>query len=117
PNPMKSRLNPFLALLILASTAHGAAKIWDITPLDGATITAGNGDWLTGGPNWNDGTTDSTWITGDTATFQAGDDLGSHLVTVTGPITTGNGSITERSLAFNHSGFTLQAATAQTVTL
>ena len=111
---MKSKLNPFLALLILATPARGAAKIWDTTAGDGATITAGSGDWLSDGPNWNTGTADSTWVTGDMATFQAADDLGFRIVTITGPITTGN---TASSLVFNNSGFTLQAAATQTVLL
>lgn len=111
---MKPRINPFLALLVLTTGVHGAAKTWDVTQGDGATITAGNGTWLTNGPNWNSGTGDSTWIAGDTATFQADDDLGNHLVTVGGPVTTGQ---TMTALTFVNSGYTLQAATPQTVTL
>lgn len=113
---MKSKTNPLLALFILTASVHGAAKTWDVTPGDGASITAGGGTWLTDGPNWNTGTGDSTWAAGDTATFQAADDFGTYSVTVGGPIATG--LVTSLpSLAFNNSGFTLQAATAQTITM
>ena len=108
---MKSKINPFLALLILTSSVH--AKIWDTTQGDGATITPGNGTWTTGGVNWNTGAADSTWVAGDTATFQATNDLGTYAVTVGGAITTALAP----GLTFSNSGFTLQAASAQTVTL
>jgi fibronectin-binding autotransporter adhesin len=111
---MKPRLNPFLALLTFTSGVHGANKIWDVTPGDGATITAGSGIWTTGGPNWNTGSGDSTWAaTGDNAVFQADDDLGFHVITVGGAITTAQ----TPGLTFNNSGFTLQAATPQAVTV
>ena len=111
---MKPRINPFLALLTLTSGVHGAAKIWDVVPGDGATITAGSGTWTTGGANWNTGAADSTWVAGDTATFQAADDLGSHIVIVGGAITTGQAVA---GLTFSQSGFTVQAASAQTITV
>jgi autotransporter-associated beta strand protein len=110
---MKPKIIPILALFIFTSSVHGAAKTWDVIPGDGATITAGNGTWLTGGPNWNTGTADSTWVAADTATFQAADDLGSYTVSVGGAITTGP----TPGLAFSNSGFTLQATTAQAVTV
>jgi autotransporter-associated beta strand protein len=111
---MKPRINPILALLTFTGGVHGANKIWDVTPGDGATITAGSGTWTTGGPNWNTGTGDSTWAaTGDNAIFQAADDLGSPVVTVGGAITTAQ----TPGLTFSNSGFTLQAATPQTVTV
>lgn len=111
---MKPKINPFLALLILTSSVQGAAKIWDVTQGDGANITAGSGLWTTGGPNWNTGSADSTWAaTGDAATFQAADDLGSYTVTVGGAITTAQ----TPGLTFSNSGFTLQATTAQAVTV
>jgi autotransporter-associated beta strand protein len=111
---MKPSINPFLALLTLTTGVHGAAKIWDITQGDGATITAGSGIWLTGGPNWNTGAADSTWVAGDTASFQAADDLGNHLVAVGGPITTGQAV---PAITLSNSGFTLQATAAQTITM
>jgi autotransporter-associated beta strand protein len=111
---MNSRLNPFLALLTLSTGVHGAAKIWDITQGDGVTITAGSGTWLTGGPNWNTGSADSTWAAGDTATFQAANDLGNHVVTVGGAITTGQ---SVPAITLSNSGFTLQATSAQIVTM
>ncbi|WP_319800657.1 beta strand repeat-containing protein [Luteolibacter arcticus] len=111
---MKPSINPFLALLTLTTGVHGAAKIWDIVPGDGATITAGSGTWLTGGPNWNTGAADSTWVAGDTATFQAADDLGNHLVTVGGAITTGQAV---PAITLSNSGFTLLATSAQIVTM
>jgi autotransporter-associated beta strand protein len=111
---MKSVVNPFLALLLLAPSVHATAKIWDITPGDGSTITAGSGNWLTDGPNWNTGAGDATWTAGDTATFQAADDLGTHAITVGGAVSTGQ---TASSLTFSNSGFTLRAAAPQTVGL
>jgi autotransporter-associated beta strand protein len=110
---MKSKINPILALFILTSSVHGATKIWDVVQGDGGTITAGNGTWTTDGPNWNTGSGDSIWIAADNAVFQADDDLGSHIVAVGGAITTAPSP----GLAFTHSGFTLQAATAQTITV
>ncbi|MES2476512.1 MAG: autotransporter-associated beta strand repeat-containing protein [Verrucomicrobiota bacterium] len=110
---MKSKINPYIALLIFTPSVHAAVKIWDVVPSDGATITAGSGTWTTGGPNWNTGSTDSTWGAADTATFQAADDVGNHLVTVGGPITTGP----TPGLTFSNSGFILQATTAQAVTV
>jgi autotransporter-associated beta strand protein len=110
---MKSKINPILALFILTSSVPAASKIWDVVPGDSGTITAGSGTWLTGGSNWNTGSADSTWVAADTATFQAADDLGSHIVTVGGAITTGP----TPGLSFSNSGFTLQAAAPQTVTV
>ncbi|MEK7951376.1 beta strand repeat-containing protein [Luteolibacter soli] len=111
---MRPKTTPLLALFVLTASAHGAAQIWDVTQGDGSTVTGGSGTWLNGGPNWNNGTTDSTWATGDTATFQAANDLGTYAVTVGDPITTGQ-SVT--SLTFNNSGYTLRAAAAQTISL
>lgn len=111
---MKPRINSFLALLVMTTGVYGAAKTWDVTQGDDATITAGNGIWLTNGANWNTGAGDSTWIAGDTGTFQAENDLGNHAITVGGPVTTGQ---TVTALTFVNSGYTLQAVTAQTVTL
>lgn len=113
---MKSKINPFLALFILTSSVHAAPKIWDIVQGDGGTITAGSGTWTTGGPNWNTGSGDSSWISGsvpDSAIFQAADDLGSHTITVGGAIITAQ----TPGLTFGNSGFTLQAATPQAVTV
>ncbi|GAA5126374.1 autotransporter-associated beta strand repeat-containing protein [Luteolibacter yonseiensis] len=113
---MKSKTNPFLALLVFTTGVHAAPKIWDVTPGDGASVTAGSGTWLTDGPNWNTGTADSTWAAGDTATFQAADDLGTHVVTVGGPIATGQ-TVGVSSITFSNSGFILQAANARTITM
>lgn len=113
---MKPRINPFLALLTLTSGVHGANKIWDVVQGDGAAITAGSGTWTTGGPNWNTGSGDSTWVSGtspDSAIFQAADDLGTHVVTVGGAITTAQ----TPGLTFSNSGFILQATTPQVVTV
>jgi len=113
---MKPSINPFLALLTLTTGVHGATKIWDVAQGDGATITAGSGTWTTGGPNWNTGSADSIWVSGstpDSAIFQAADDLGAHVVTVGGAITTAQ----TPGLTFSNSGFTLQATTAQAVTV
>ncbi|MEO5714136.1 MAG: autotransporter-associated beta strand repeat-containing protein [Luteolibacter sp.] len=110
---MKSKISPYLALFIFTTSVHAATKTWDVVPGDGATITAGSGIWTTGGPNWNTGTADSTWVSADTATFQAANNLGNHIVTVGGAITTGP----TPGLTFSNSGFTLQATTAQAVTV
>lgn len=109
---MKSKLNPYLALFVLTTSVQAATKTWDVTPGDGASITAGSGTWLTDTAGWNSGTGDSTWTAGDTANFQAADDLSSYAITVGGAISTGQ---TSPSLTFTNSGFTLKAASAQTI--
>lgn len=111
---MKSKITPFLALLTLTASVHGTALTWDVAPGDGATITAGSGNWLTGGPNWNTGAADANWTAGDTATFQAPNDLGIYTISVGGAVTTGQAV---PAITFNNSGFTLQSSSAQTITI
>jgi autotransporter-associated beta strand protein len=92
--------------------ASAAALTWDadsVTP--GAQD--GGGTWTTGLGNWRNtsaSTDNAVWSASDTPTFGAGVD-GTYGVTVGGPITT-VGNIT-----FANSGYTLSAASAQTITL
>ena len=111
---MKSKIHPFLSLIVLSSTLQATPVVWDTVAGNDSTITAGDGTWTTGGPNWNNGTTSVNWTAGDTATFQSSDDLGSYTITVGGAITTGNAV---SSLTFANSGYTLKADTAQTITI
>ena len=69
PIPMKTRLNPFLSLLFLTSTAvHGANLYWDANGT--GTGVGGTGNWSVAG--WRNGSTTgavSTWTDGNIPTF------------------------------------------------
>lgn len=95
----------------IAFGAQGAALTWDAdTGTSGAQD--GSGTWTSGAGGWWDGSANVNWnnATPDMATFGAGTD-GSYAITVGGAITCGT------PLTFANSGYTLSAASAQTITI
>jgi len=108
----------FLSAIAFTASAHGAALTWDA---DNVTAGAqdGSGTWTTGAGNWRNTTTsvdNATWTAGDTATFGAGAD-GTYAVTLGGAVATGNGSNTSGGMHFAKTGYTLSAASAQTISI
>ena len=101
----------FLTLL-LPTGLQAAALTWDTVIAANGTIDAGSGTWLNGSGNWNNLTTSVgiNWnnATPDSATFGGAD--GTYTVTV-------GGAITSAGITFANSGYTLSAASAQTITL
>ena len=105
--------------------AYAVALTWDTTIAADAIITAGSGTWQDAAGNWNDGATSVgiNWNNSasplNSAKFQADDDLGTHVITVGGPISAGAGAVTALAggMAFANSGYTLSATSAQTITV
>ncbi len=102
-----------LALAGLPQTVMAAALTWDLSTTAGTQT--GDGTWSTSVPNWSsDGTTLVNWsqtnaTTGsNTATFGGVD--GTYAITL-------GGDVAAQSLTFNNSGYTLDAASAQTLTV
>ena len=107
------RLGLVAALLCaMAQSAQAAALTWDTTIAANGTVTAGDGTWANGAGNWNNASTSVgiNWsnATPDAATFFGSD--GAYVITVAGPISAA-------SLTFGASGYTLSAASPQTITL
>ena len=117
---MKPRINPTFRIASLATSfvlclgqaAHAVPVTWDTTIAADATITAGSGTWTDGLGNWNDGTTSVgvNWsnTNPDSATFAGAD--GTYAITLGGPIATGG-------LTFSNDGYTLSAASTQTISM
>jgi fibronectin-binding autotransporter adhesin len=108
------RLSSWLVLstaltLGVPRAARAQSLSWDPNDTSGANL-GGSGTWNTTNPNWWTGTSDTTWISADTAVF--GGSIGGT-VTLTSPITAAG-------LVFSSSGFTgytLTASPAETLTL
>lgn len=116
----KSTLRTFLTLTatiaLAVTTTYAAGYTWDTVSGDGAAITSGSGTWNTTAGNivWNDAGADKIWA-------QTSATVGLHNAILAGAsgthtITVGTGVAATR-LVFSTSGYTLSAATAQTVTI
>lgn len=102
-----------VSVLAANSRALGATYYWDF---DGdATIgvppasTAGSGTWNTGNINWNlngSAGSDVAWVNGSDAVFAGSD--GTYAISLGNTLSVGN-------LVFNNSGYTLSAASAQSL--
>lgn len=89
----------------------GTSMIWDSgNTSNGATINPGSGLWNSLAQNipWNGGTSNYAWVNGIEAVFGGAD--GTYAVTV-------GESVTATNLNFTHSGYTLSAASAKSLTL
>jgi autotransporter-associated beta strand protein len=110
-----------LTVTVGPAPANTSSVTWDTTLAMNGIITAGSGTWNNLSGNWNNGSTSFgvNWSNTDldTATFQAGDDSGAYAVTAGGPITVGVGTNARGGLNFLNSGYTLSAASAQTIEL
>ena len=102
---LSSVFSPIL-LLASAQSARAADFFWDPAST-GTNIGSGGGIWNSANTNWFNGTSDVVWATGNRPVFGGAD--GPFLVTVADNFST-NG------LLFNRSGYTLSAASAQTIT-
>ena len=101
------------AITLGASSVKAAAYTWDLSTTAGTQT--GNGTWSTSAGNWStNGTTLSNWLqTSGTAALHtatlAGAD-GNYAITL-------GGAVAAQSLTFSNSGYTLTAASPQTLTL
>lgn len=98
------------ALIMVVSSALAAPKYW--VGASGTTNAPTSGTWQTTAPTvWSDGTVATAnvgWTAGDTAYFGGVD--GTYSITV-------GGAISGVGLSFLNSGYTLSAASAQTVSM
>ncbi len=116
-SPIRSAncLSSGFAIAFLAiSFAQGAALTWDTVPGDGAAITDGAGAWSLAAGNWNDAGADVLWsqssatVASNSAIFGGGTD-GTYAIAV-------GEALAAQGITFNNSGYTLSAASAQTIT-
>src|SRR5687768_12277477 len=89
------------AVLVSSFSAHAVNLTWDLTSGDGAAITPGSGTWNTTGTN-------VAWTSGNSAIFGGTD--GTYAITL-------GSAISANNLVFNNSGYTLSAATPQSLSL
>jgi fibronectin-binding autotransporter adhesin len=103
-----------IVLTCFATPANAAALTWDTTPADGATVTAGSGNWnLTAGNTvWNDGATPnviwsqtSTTDGSNTAAFAGADGSADQYVVTLGT------QMAAESVTFNSSGYQITGST------
>jgi autotransporter-associated beta strand protein len=113
-NPLHLAL---LTAIACTASARAANLTWDTLAGDGATITAGGGNWDTSTVIWNNAGSDAAWsqtsatVATNAAIFAGTDGLeGAYPVNVT----TG---IAAQTLAFNNTGYALSASAARTITL
>jgi autotransporter-associated beta strand protein len=104
-----------LAVCAIAGVAHAAVFTWNPAE-SGSGPSDGSGTWMTGTGGWWDGTANVAWTSGNQAVFGAGTD-GTYSVDVGGAVTTTNGNATTGGLNFENDGYTLSAASAQSVFL
>jgi autotransporter-associated beta strand protein len=92
-----------LAVLCGARSSQATSLYWNALGSANPGPSDGSGTWLTAG-NWWDGAANATWssLNPDSATFGAGVD-GSYTITL-------GGNVTNSSIAFNNSGYTLSGA-------
>lgn len=102
-----------IAVLGVCQTATAAAYTWDLTTTAGTQT--GDGIWSVTDTNWStNGTTLSAWLQTSatvalhTAAFAGAD--GTYAITL-------GGNVAAQKLTFTNSGYTLSAASAQTVAL
>lgn len=87
---MSSRVRRKSAVMIVVVGALGSGHVaqaapytWDTVTGDGTAVTAGSGTWNLTNTNWNDGTTNVAWPTGNTAIFAGADGAaGSYVVSI-----------------------------------
>jgi autotransporter-associated beta strand protein len=114
-SPRSLPLGSSIAILLAIAAARlsipsavGAAYVWDGNP-GVAGAQDGGGLWDTLASNWINAGTNVPWLDSNDATFGAGID-GNYAVSVAlNPLAT--------SLIFNNSGYTLNAAATQTITV
>ncbi|MDH4445967.1 MAG: autotransporter-associated beta strand repeat-containing protein [Akkermansiaceae bacterium] len=113
PNHKNRLLLAAISLTLTAPSAFAAALTWDKTSGDGATISAGSGDWnLTAGNTvWNNGTSNVIWSQtlindgSNTATFAGTDGtLNQYVITLAAQMATD-------SITFNNSGYQITGST------
>lgn len=105
-------LAALLTLFAASPAANAANFLWDADNVTPGAQDGGGGTWQVGVGNWRNTSTSTdnqSWANGNTPTFGAGTD-GTYAVTVGGPISLGG------ILTFANSGYTLSAASAQTIT-
>ena len=95
-----------LAALISAQSVQAAEFFWDPASL-GTNGGSGSGTWDAANTNWFDGTSNVIWADGNRPVF--GGVAGPFVVTVANDFAT-------TGLFFNKTGYTLSAASAQTIT-
>ena len=111
PKPILHSIAVLLAAFVVPCVnprADAATYTWDGNP-GTAGAQDGAGTWDAVSTNWINGGSNVIWANGNDATFGAGTN-GSYGVTVAL-------SPTANSLIFGNSGYTLSAASAQTITL
>jgi autotransporter-associated beta strand protein len=117
PKIQIARRLALVSAFAFTASAHAANLTWDITTGDGATITAGGGNWDTSTVIWNNAGTAVAWSqTSATASQHAAIFAGADGLEGAYPISVTTG-IAAQTLAFNNTGYALSAGAARTITL
>ncbi len=109
-----ARLLALVSAIAFTASAQAANLTWDTIPGDGASITAGGGNWDTATVTWNNAGANVAWsqttaTTATNAAIFAGSDGDYPIVVTTG--------IAAQNLTFSNTGYALSAAPARTITL